>query len=79
MDIFEKFFIFWIALVLMVAVFLIADALHIPMAEENARKECLALGYDQAKDFSRLPFSTEPLGLKCEYAGYNVDLTKKEG
>ena len=44
-------------------------------AADNANNHCKMIGFDQYKDFSRIGlFSTEPVGIKCEYAERYTDL-----
>ena len=54
----------------------IFDAIYyLPVASQNANNFCKANGFDQYKEFSRIGiWSTNPVGIKCEYAERYTDL-----
>lgn len=41
-----------------------------PIARETAYNACIEKGYEYAEEFDVLPFSTIPLGIKCNYVSY---------
>lgn len=46
-----------------------------PIADNAANTHCQRLGFDQYKSYSRIGLlSTEPVGIKCEYAERYTDL-----
>lgn len=46
-----------------------------PIADDKANAYCQQAGFDQYKSYSRYGFfSTEPIGIKCEYAEKYTDL-----
>jgi hypothetical protein len=45
-----------------------------PVAAQNAREQCIEQGFDQHKMFDKFPLSSEPRGVKCEFAERYTDL-----
>lgn len=68
-----------IAMVLLVISLLIPtmyDNMYLrPIAAEKANGHCVAIGFDQYKEFDRIGFfSKDPVAIKCEYAERYTDL-----
>ena len=40
---------------------------YMPIASDKAQEICLARGFDNYKEFKKMPFSFEPLGIQCLY------------
>ncbi len=49
-----------------------------PVASENALVRCNEIGFNDVEDFSKLPFSSEPLALKCKQTNRGKPINCKE-
>jgi len=56
-----------VVLSLALPVAFLENAIYEPHAAEEATKRCTDLGYDNYESFSRQPFSSKALGIKCRY------------
>ena len=70
----------WFAIVLCMlgmiggVVLICEDAVNHPAAAQNALEYCQAQGANSYMSFERIPFSQQPLGIRCEYPEENIDI-----
>ena len=72
------FVIFFIGLIFgftFLGIILYDSLYYLPVADDNANKNCKSNGFDQFKSYSRIGLlSTNPIGIKCEFAEKYTDL-----
>ena len=70
----ESFELVFGLLMVMVAILFVGGLVDLtyyrPITAENAKLECVDNGYDYAKTFKRVAFTTQPLGVECGIVGY---------
>lgn len=69
------------ALIAFLCFLIIEAAFNYPIAAQNALEICIERGYDYAEDWSRIPLTQTPLGIKCNYVGYErkqIDIERAE-
>ena len=54
-------------MILIVVLLIIVDGFLIPPAADQAQETCMDRGFDNYDTFSRVPFTTTPLGVTCKY------------
>ena len=72
-NVFGVFMALFIMLIFLTLVLTIIDAAYYyTKATDNANDICILRGYDQYSEFSRVPLTDRPVGVKCEYVSKSM-------
>ena len=53
---------------------LVDGCFYRPLRAEDAKNECFLMGANSYVEFNGVPFTTEALGVKCEYPTTNANI-----
>ena len=67
-----------LGMICFIPVFIVDAMYNNPISAEKARIYCNEEGFVFADDFRRIPFTTEPLGVKCKTLRIDIENLKSE-